>query len=44
MFQDFDTPADSGDALQRVKRLRGELARLGLDAFLVPRADSDRFT
>ena len=39
MFQDFDTPADSGDALQRVKRLRGELARLGLDAFLVPRAD-----
>ena len=39
MFQDFDTPADSGHSAARVKLLRAELARRGIDAYLVPRAD-----
>ena len=39
MFQTFDTPSDSGQAALRIKQLRAELVRLGIDAFLVPRAD-----
>jgi Xaa-Pro aminopeptidase len=39
MFQDFDSPAGSTNTADRIKRLRALMASLGLDAFLVPRAD-----
>jgi Xaa-Pro aminopeptidase len=39
MFQTFDTPADGGQSAHRIKKIRAGLARLGIDAFLVPRAD-----
>lgn len=39
MFQTFDTTADPSLAAPRVRLLRALLAELGLEAFLVPRAD-----
>jgi len=39
MFQSFDVTTNPANGAARVKKLRGELARLGLDGFLVPRAD-----
>lgn len=39
MFQTFDTLADPAVGAPRAALLRAELARLGLDGFLVPRAD-----
>jgi Xaa-Pro aminopeptidase len=39
MFQSFDTLADPSLGAPRLARLRAELARDGLDGFLVPRAD-----
>jgi Xaa-Pro aminopeptidase len=39
MFQSFDSTADPTQGVERVARLRVELARRGLDGFLVPRAD-----
>jgi Xaa-Pro aminopeptidase len=39
MYQDFATAADKSLGTVRIARLRTELARQGLDAFLVPRAD-----
>lgn len=39
MFQSFDTLADPTLGAARLSRLRDELAREGLDGFLVPRAD-----
>ena len=39
MFQTFEVPATDTPDPQRVKQLRSELIRRGLDAFLVPRAD-----
>ena len=38
-FQSFDEPADRAQGAARVKALRAELARQGLDGFIVPRAD-----
>jgi Xaa-Pro aminopeptidase len=38
-YQYFDDQADPSQGATRVATLRGELARLGLDGFLVPRAD-----
>ncbi len=43
MFQSFqDDSASHRDVAERVARLRAELDRLGLDAFLVPRGDEHR--
>ncbi|MCO6388079.1 aminopeptidase P family protein [Aliihoeflea sp. 40Bstr573] len=39
MFQTFDSHADSSQGTERVPLLRAELARRGIDGFLVPRAD-----
>jgi Xaa-Pro aminopeptidase len=39
MFQTFESSADPAQGVERVARLRQELARRGLDGFLVPRAD-----
>ena len=38
-FQTFDDPADGAASAPRVAALRGEIARHGLDGFIVPRAD-----
>jgi Xaa-Pro aminopeptidase len=38
-FQSFDDPSDGAASGPRVKALRTELARRGLDGFIVPRAD-----
>jgi Xaa-Pro aminopeptidase len=38
-FQTFDDPSDSAASGPRVAALRAELARRGLDGFVVPRAD-----
>ena len=38
-FQCFDEPNDRERSAQRIAALRVELARLGLDGFVVPRAD-----
>ncbi|AQS41991.1 MAG: X-Pro aminopeptidase [Candidatus Tokpelaia hoelldobleri] len=39
MFQSFDVTTNLANGAPRVEKLRGALARLGLDGFLVPRAD-----
>ncbi|MFN3743456.1 MAG: aminopeptidase P family protein [Hyphomicrobiaceae bacterium] len=39
MFQDFSSSADPALGADRVARLRARLARLGVDAVLVPRSD-----
>jgi Xaa-Pro aminopeptidase len=39
MFQSFNVTSDPANGAPRVARLRAELSRLGLDGFLVPRAD-----
>ena len=38
-YQSFEDLADPSQSAPRVAALRAELARLGLDGFLVPRAD-----
>jgi len=38
-FQSFDDQSDPATCAPRLKLLRGELARRGLDGFIVPRAD-----
>jgi Xaa-Pro aminopeptidase len=38
-FQSFDEPADRAQGAARIAALREELARQGLDGFVVPRAD-----
>src|SRR5271169_2212433 len=38
-FQTFDDPPEAGEAAPRVAALRAELARRGLDGFVVPHAD-----
>jgi Xaa-Pro aminopeptidase len=38
-FQTFDDPAETSDAVSRLAALRAELARRGLDGFVVPHAD-----
>ena len=40
MFQTFEAPGATADRSVRLARLRAELARRGLDGFLVPRADA----
>ncbi len=39
MFQTFDTPAAGAAASHRIRDLRSALAKLKLDAYIVPRAD-----
>ncbi len=39
LFQSFEDTADPSQGATRISALRAELARLGLDGFLVPRAD-----
>lgn len=39
MFQTYEAPQTAQDGQDRVKRLRELMARAGLDAFLIPRAD-----
>src|SRR5215467_14055754 len=39
MFQDFEDHSDPKTAAPRLTALRGKLAALGFDGFLVPRAD-----
>src|SRR5690606_20775021 len=39
MFQSFDALTDPSQGVDRVARLRAHLSGLGLDGFLVPRAD-----
>ncbi len=39
MFQTFDTPAAGATASHRIRDLRATLAKLKLDAYIVPRAD-----
>ena len=39
MFQSFDTTAEPQFGAERVAKLRGRMAALGIDGFLVPRAD-----
>lgn len=39
MFQSFEVKTEPGNAQPRIERLRAEMARFGLDGFLVPRAD-----
>lgn len=39
LFQSFDEPADKSQVAARVGALRAELAKLGLDGFVVPRSD-----
>src|SRR3954467_8116565 len=38
-FQTFDDPPDGAHSAARIAKLREELARRGLDGFVVPRAD-----
>src|SRR5256885_12255693 len=38
-FQTFDEQSDASRCAERVSALRAELARRGLDGFIVPRAD-----
>src|SRR5580658_7618760 len=38
-FQDFDDPPEAAESAPRVAALRAELARRGLDGFIVPHAD-----
>src|ERR1700685_3623631 len=38
-FQTFDDPPEAAEAAPRVAALRAELARRGLDGFIVPHAD-----
>src|SRR5215467_12726338 len=38
-FQTFDDPAETSDTASRLSALRAELARRGLDGFVVPHAD-----
>src|SRR6266700_1663045 len=38
-FQTFDDPAEASESAPRVAALRAELARRGLDGFVVPHAD-----
>ena len=38
-FQTFDDPPEAAEAAPRVAALRAELARRGLDGFVVPHAD-----
>ena len=40
MLQSFDAPTDPQQGPPRLRALRAELARRGLDGFLVPRADA----
>ena len=40
MFQSFDSPASPDQGPPRLALLRARLAGLGLDGFLVPRADA----
>ncbi len=40
MFQTFDTPTDPSVGRPRLQALQAELARRGLDGFLIPRADA----
>ncbi|NBN63389.1 aminopeptidase P family protein [Pannonibacter tanglangensis] len=40
MFQTFDTPTDPSVGKPRLAALKAELARRGLDGFLIPRADA----
>ena len=42
VFQSFENKSDRATVAPRVKALRAELARKGLDGFLVPRADAHR--
>ena len=42
MFQTFDAPAQRGAAAERIRELRALMARLRLDAYLVPRADENQ--
>ncbi len=39
MFQHYDVQTDSSHAAPRIRRLREKLAEVGVDGFLVPRAD-----
>lgn len=39
-FQTFDSPTSPDQGPPRLKRLRAEMTRAGLDGFLVPRADA----
>lgn len=39
MFQSFDVTTDLKNSRERIKKLRLEMEKLGLDGFLVPRAD-----
>ncbi|WP_182085229.1 aminopeptidase P family protein [Aureimonas sp. ME7] len=39
MFQSFDETSESGESASRVERLRASLAEVGVDGFLIPRAD-----
>lgn len=39
LYQSFENQADPSQSASRIAALRGELARLGIDGFLVPRAD-----
>lgn len=39
-FQDFDRPGSSADSAARIAALRAHMAREGLDAVIVPRADA----
>lgn len=41
-FQSFRQKTDSAQVAPRLKALRAEIARAGLDAFLIPRADAHR--
>src|SRR5258705_2755842 len=38
-FQTFDDPQDTSESVPRLVALRAELARRGLDGFVVPHAD-----
>lgn len=40
MFQDFDTHADPSQGGARLSRLRAEMARTGVDGFVVPLSDA----
>ncbi|KKC35594.1 X-Pro aminopeptidase [Devosia epidermidihirudinis] len=42
VFQSFDEKSDPSDVAPRLAALRGALAKAGVDAFLVPRADAHR--
>src|SRR5579863_7595685 len=41
-FQSFETKADRSAVAPRTRLLRAEIAAVGLDAFLIPRADAHR--